>query len=51
MQTLFKRPEVADRLWPMGIELLAGSDESVLASAHAEHARFGEIIKRLNLKV
>jgi tripartite-type tricarboxylate transporter receptor subunit TctC len=51
VQTVFKRPEVADRLRPMGVELLAGSDESVLASARAEHARFGEIIKRLNLKV
>lgn len=44
------RPEVVERLRPLGIEPLAGTPESVLASARVEHARFGELIRRLDLK-
>lgn len=44
------RPEIVERLRPMGIEPLAGTPDSVLASARIEHARFGELIRRLDLK-
>lgn len=50
VQSAFRLPELAERMRPMGVELLGGTDESVLASARAEYTRFGEIIKRLNLK-
>jgi len=50
MRAALPRLEVVERLRPMGIEPLASTPESVLASARVEHARFGELIRRLDLK-
>lgn len=50
VRAALSRADVVERLRPMGIEPLNGTPDSVMASARVEHARFGELIRRLDLK-
>lgn len=46
-----KRPEIIEKFKPMGVDPMPGNEVTMAATVRAEYERFGELVKRLDLKV
>lgn len=46
-----KRPEIIEKFKPMGLDPMPGNEVTMAATVRAEYERFGELVKRLDLKV
>lgn len=46
-----RNPEIIEKFKPMGVDPMPGNEVTMAATVRAEYERFGELVKRLDLKV
>lgn len=46
-----KRPDIIEKFKPMGLDPMPGNEVTMAATVRAEFERFGELVKRLDIKV